>query len=53
MGRDDAQQAVGAVNALGTHPGETPIDEDNQREIRYALRAATGIVDDAGPRTVR
>ena len=29
------------------------LDEDNQRELRYALRAATGIIDDLGPQVAR
>jgi len=29
------------------------LDEDNQRELRFALRAATGIIDDLGPQQAR
>lgn len=29
------------------------LDEGNQRELRYALRAATGIIDDLGPQVAR
>lgn len=29
------------------------LDEGNQRELRYALREATGIIDDLGPQVAR
>ena len=39
--------------ALASGSLRVRLDGDNQRELRFALRAVTGLVDDSGPQAVR
>ncbi len=39
--------------ALASGSLRVRLDGDNQRELRFALRAVTGFIDDSGPQAVR